>query len=108
MARRRTPQEKKRLSYERDRRNCYGNNDKAARVAVPRRKREVNRRYRRGVTAAIASTDPSVMDVTVKAVKRPRWRKQADTPLGEVVRFQRRRRTSVAGPISASTRTQKK
>ncbi len=31
MSQRRTPQEKKELSYERDRRNTYGENDKASR-----------------------------------------------------------------------------
>ncbi len=35
-----TPQEKKEESYEKDRRSTYGNNAKAARKAVPARKRQ--------------------------------------------------------------------
>jgi len=43
---RRSPREEKALSYARDRRYAYGNNSKAARKAVPRRKRSVNKANR--------------------------------------------------------------
>jgi len=38
-----SPQEKKTLSLQKDRRNSYGNNDKAARTAIPLRKALENR-----------------------------------------------------------------
>lgn len=46
MTTRKTPQEKKRLSYVKDRRPNYGNNEKAARKSVPRNKRHPNRANR--------------------------------------------------------------
>src|SRR4028119_181715 len=44
---RKTPQEKKRLSYAKDRRNTYGENDKSSRKNIRRRKRHPNRSNRR-------------------------------------------------------------
>jgi len=35
MGRRKTPQEKKQLSYDRDRRSIYGENDKSSRKNIP-------------------------------------------------------------------------
>jgi hypothetical protein len=52
MDRKRSPQEKKILSYLKDGRNKYGENDKAARKAIPARKAWVNRTYRRTVRQA--------------------------------------------------------
>ena len=43
---RRGPQEKKRLSYEKDRRNEYGENTAASRKGIGIRKRSVNRANR--------------------------------------------------------------
>ncbi|WP_194828528.1 hypothetical protein [Nocardia sp. XZ_19_231] len=47
MVRRRSPQEKKSLSYAKDRRNGYGENDKSSRKNIPRNKRIRNRVDRR-------------------------------------------------------------
>ena len=44
-----TPQEKKELSYQKDRRYCYGNSPHGARKSVPSRKRSRNRANRRFV-----------------------------------------------------------
>ncbi|MFE2009824.1 hypothetical protein [Streptomyces sp. NPDC059491] len=47
---RRTPQEKKRLSYLKDHRNNYGENDKSSRKSIRRNKRfpnSANRRHAR-------------------------------------------------------------
>jgi hypothetical protein len=41
-----TPQEKKRLSYENDRRNTYGENSKASRKGIPLAKARANRAER--------------------------------------------------------------
>ena len=45
-SRRRTPQEKKQISLEKDRRNVYGEHDKASRKAIPAAKARVNRANR--------------------------------------------------------------
>ena len=45
--RRRSPQEKKALSYARDRRNAYGENDKSSRTSIRYRKRLPHRADRR-------------------------------------------------------------
>ena len=49
-----TPQEKKVLSYEHDRRNSYGQNDKASRKAIPARKASENRKSRRKAGQSLA------------------------------------------------------
>ena len=43
---RRSPHEKKALSYEKDRRSIYGENDKSSRKNIPLRKRLVNKANR--------------------------------------------------------------
>jgi hypothetical protein len=52
---RRSPQEKKSLSYSRDRRNCYGENDKSSRKNIARKKRRGSRAARRRETQLLAS-----------------------------------------------------
>jgi hypothetical protein len=73
MSHRRTPQEKKELSYERDRRNTYGENDKASRKNIPRAKRRAARSYRRKTEAVIAEAqagqDVDVVDDRVAGVR---------------------------------------
>jgi hypothetical protein len=51
---RRSPAEKKALSYARDRRNAYGQNDKASRKAISLRKRKVNRANRHAARQQLA------------------------------------------------------
>lgn len=55
-----TPQEKKALSYAKDRRNSYRENDKASRRLIPKRKAGVNRVYRRTVSDTLAMIGPAV------------------------------------------------
>ncbi|AMV18746.1 hypothetical protein [Planctomyces sp. SH-PL14] len=88
-----TPQEKKRLSYARERRNSYGENSKSSRKAIPLRKRIVNRLNRRAV--AIPLRQPAetveqleVVDNEAKARRRHRWQKSPDIPLSEHLRRQ--------------------
>jgi hypothetical protein len=90
---RRAPAEKKALSYERDRRNAYGGNDKAARKGIPRRKRSRARAERRNasqmlapgvVPAHIAADDD--LQIEALPVRVPvQWRKTPDRPLGQTV-----------------------
>lgn len=88
MRAKKTPQEKKRLSLERDRRPNYGNNNKAARKAVPRRKSGVNRANRRAdtvaLTDALGAPDEAIeaeVESTVMGRKRKVWRKWPDLRL---------------------------
>lgn len=87
-----TPQEKKRLSYLKDSRNTYGENDKSSRKNIRRNKQIVNRANRRlrrqeiaaaaGLPAPEAAENAEVMATG----RRPkRWHKQADDPLGAVL-----------------------
>jgi hypothetical protein len=87
-----TPQEKKRLSLSKDRRNTYGENDKASRKNVRRAKARVNRADRHQdhqiLDGAVGAPDDDIDDAVEQAVlgrRRKFWRKSADTPLGEVL-----------------------
>ncbi|WP_159401029.1 hypothetical protein [Streptomyces sp. NRRL B-24484] len=89
---RRTPREKKRLSYLKDRRNAYGENDKGSRTSIRRRKRAVNsanRRLHRTVLATLngrPAGDRAAEVAERAAGRRPkRWRKVPDAPLGELL-----------------------
>jgi len=123
-----TPQEKKRLSYERDRRNTYGENDKSSRKNIPRSKRLASRATRRSASVALdgvrgnidalgiveISDDPKVVqngpvdrvEQRIAGRRLARFRKWRDEPLGDVVAFQLERRadTDPAGTTTADTR----
>ncbi|GAB6903118.1 hypothetical protein [Kineosporia succinea] len=96
--RRRTPQEKKTLSLTRDRRNAYGENDKASRRCIPANKRRVNRvnrRVERHHLSVALHGDEEIRDRAEQrllAHTRETWRKAADLPLGEYQARQRNRR----------------
>ncbi len=80
--RRKTPQEKKILSYQKDRRNAYGQNDKASRKSIPLRKRLAHRSARRAAKTALSTTsDVSVMPTRSKNWKV--WKKHPDRPLAD-------------------------
>ncbi|MDQ3321871.1 MAG: hypothetical protein M3525_05480 [Acidobacteriota bacterium] len=89
----RTPQEKKRLSYARDCRNCYGESDKGSRTTIKRHKASSNRRLRRAVDRALqietinnASAESGLAQATIRKYTRKKWRKYADKPLGEIIK----------------------
>ena len=94
---RKTPQEKKRLSLAKDRRNTYGENSKASRKNIPRHKKDQNRVDRRAPTVALRGArgprDPQLEDELEARAHRRRgriaWRKQPDTPLGKVLETRR-------------------
>jgi hypothetical protein len=75
--RQRTLQEKKALSYARDRRNAYGENDKATRKAIPLNKRLAARAHRAKANDALRN------DREPERMRHSHWRKLADIPLGE-------------------------
>ncbi|MGW4247257.1 hypothetical protein [Nocardia sp. NPDC004722] len=91
-----SPQEKKILSYMKDRRNDYGENDKSSRKAIRLNKRLPNRADRRRERQIMATTigaiEPEASDRAEATVNGTRstwakrgWRKRPDTPLGDIV-----------------------
>lgn len=99
MKEQRSPQDKKRLSYARDRRNNYGENDKSSRRNIARSKRIPNRANRRLAStllrAATGMPDPHLQEATEQRLlgRRPKsWAKCPDAPLGVVVADRLRRR----------------
>ena len=88
-----TPQEKKRRSYAKDRRNTYGENSKSSRKAIPERKRQRSRAERRveqqilphALAAEDLLADDSVENrIAASHGKRQGWQKSPDQPLGVV------------------------
>jgi len=89
MKTRKSPQDKKALSYKRDRRNAYGESPHGARTSIPENKKRVNEEYRRKVKQEIkenSTRDLKEIDDGVKKVKRRDWKKAPDLPLGEVIK----------------------
>jgi len=110
---RKTPQQKKRESYRKDRRNTYGENSKSSRKGVRLRKKKVNRANRRtehqAVTGPVLVSDVETaeqMDESVAAKRRKTWSKARDTPLGEVVvkKLKRRERLGIDSPKSVKAK----
>jgi len=64
--RRLTPQEKKVLSYAKDCRNVYGENDKSSRKAIPRRKQQQRQNERRVLKANLKKTIEGTEEVTLE------------------------------------------
>lgn len=101
MPRRRSPQEKKRLSYQRDRRDSYMESNKGARKTVPKAKRRRARTERRIVRSALPSTSlpdeivaqEETFDARIASIG-PGWRKSPGRTLGEHVRRQLDRRAA--------------
>lgn len=87
-----SPQEKKRLSYQKDRRNTYGENSKASRKNIPLSKALAIRAERhsqdRLLSETLRMTDEeklALLEMSVRSTKPRQWRKSADKPLGEVL-----------------------
>jgi hypothetical protein len=89
---RRSPQEKKSLSYSRDRRNSYGENDKSSRKNIARKKRRRHRAARRRqhqlLVSALGPADEDTQALAGERVMAPAlgkssWaRKYPDEQLG--------------------------
>jgi len=104
---RKSPQEKKRLSYAKDHRNVYGENDKASRKNLPRKRARVHRANRRQahqvLLDATVSTDTAKADAVEQKLSGRRlrtFRKSPDLALGEYVQYKLARRA--AQPSAAS------
>lgn len=90
MRSRKTPEEKKQLSLAKDRRNNYGENDKASRKAIPLRKALVNRANRHAdrrvlsdATGANAAEVSESAELRLRGRRRKVWRKWPDVTLGD-------------------------
>jgi hypothetical protein len=87
----RPPAEKKALSYAKDRRNGYGENDKASRKAIPRRKAAESRTDRRNTReqlAVLPRLDEAAADVLESSLRHDLdrvggWTKTPDQPLAD-------------------------
>lgn len=110
---RRSPQEKKRLSYAKDRRNEYGENDKSSRKNIARNKKAPHRADRKRahqvLEAAVGAVDEVAEERAEERLlgRRPKfWRKWRDTPLGETVvdRLEVRMRLDVEGEARGAAR----
>ncbi len=87
-----TPQEKKALSYSKDRRNCYGESDKGSPVSTRRNKTFPKRAYRKNINdilqSAIGVIDlekAEAVDIKAKEIKRKKWKKYPDRQLGKII-----------------------
>jgi hypothetical protein len=94
-----TPQEKKRLSYARDRRNTYGEAPHAARKGIPLRKALRNRANRHYQNQQLARPGPTPDQDRAEALESlmyhrapNKWKKTPDTPLGEVLKMKQQDR----------------
>jgi hypothetical protein len=110
----RDPRERKALSYARDRRNAYGENDKGSRKNIRRNKRIPNRadRHRERQTLAMAAGPVAVRIAESAEAKllakksmwmTKRWRKCGDAPLADIVEYKLRRRARLGMTDQAET-----
>lgn len=109
-----SPQEKKRLSLQKDRRNMYGESPHSSRKNIRRGKQNQHQEERRASNQALAQIDSQCSEeqmitseiAAITTAKRHRldgFRKDADRPLGDFIERQQLRRQRVgmhdASPI---------
>ncbi|HEY0023759.1 MAG TPA: hypothetical protein VGB24_12635 [Longimicrobium sp.] len=85
MNHRRTPREKKLLSYAKDGRNTFAESRGIAHKAIARRKAKANRAFRHEESRALQSALGGGDDVFVARIRRKSWKKLPDAPLGAYV-----------------------
>ena len=87
--RRLTPQEKKILSYAKDCRNTYGENDKSSRKAIPRRKQQQRQNERRVLKANLKKSVEGSEELVIERPKLGMWRKVSDEPLASRLKWRK-------------------
>jgi hypothetical protein len=97
MKRSRTPQEKKVLSYAKDRRNVVAESRAAARKSIAKRKAQANQSLRREVHARLGAVigradEAEVTDPFVARMGRTSWKKKPDVSLGNYLAMKIRHR----------------
>lgn len=89
MSKFKTPQEKKRLSYQFDRRDDYGESRSSAAKSVRWRTRWVNQTYRQQIkhilNSPIDKEDTDRIENQIDETRRPFWRKYSYAPLGLIL-----------------------
>jgi hypothetical protein len=99
-----SPQEKKKLSLERDRRNTYGENSKSSRKSIRRGKQLSHMKERRianevlgELKGAVEENAADVAEIAARAKlkmnRRKSFRKIPDTPLGVVLERKRKKKS---------------
>jgi hypothetical protein len=95
------PQEKKLLSYKKDRRNTYGERGSHSRHAIAAHKARDHRVFRREINQILHDAEVNQfdllekVDVEVKSVRKSSWRKCPDQPLSIVVERKLERRKNM-------------
>ena len=97
MRKRRTPQEKKRQSLAKDRRNTYGESPHGARKSIPKNKRFRARieRHAGRITPEVVTEDPYADQAIARSEARRKtawWTKIPDSPLAGVIQANAERR----------------
>jgi hypothetical protein len=92
----RSPQQKKALSLQKDRRNGYGENDKGSRKTIPAAKARGHRIARHTDKQALGDVAAAVEQVPL-TLRKPAWKKSADVPLGEVITSSLAKRVRLVG-----------
>jgi hypothetical protein len=93
-----SPQEKKALSYKKDRRNTYGERGGHARHDIAAHKARDRRVYRRQANQILNGNEihqtelREELELEVKSVAQSSWRKSPDKPLGQAVKWKLERR----------------
>ena len=93
MSKIKSPQQKKSASLALDRRNVYGENDKASRKLIPRRKQEANQELRRAanqplrkIAGAVDEDASDQVEANIRTAlidkRRKTFKKSPDAPLG--------------------------
>jgi hypothetical protein len=92
-----SPQEKKRLAYQRDRRNGFGQNAKASRRLIPLRKKKAEKAYRKRANQEVGdllATNDTRAEESAEGqtalVRKKGWRKAPDNSLSETVERKKR------------------
>lgn len=91
------------LSYEKDRRNTYGERGSHSRHAIENHNNRDRRAFRRKANQVLATAqaslaeEPETLDSQVKAIRRRNWKKCSDQPLRLVVerKLERRERNGI-------------
>jgi len=106
---RRTPQEKKKLSLKKDRRNTYGESPHGARKSIPLNKRLRNRADRHHqenqlptVPRELEADEVNNIDPAIFSTAPKGWKKVPDSPLAEAIRMNQLQREVSRGRKSRS------
>jgi hypothetical protein len=100
-----SPQQKKRLSLQKDRRNGYGENAKASRKNIPKSKALSHRKVRHAANTQTKLLDGMPDDkaavtqstITTARLQKGAWKKSPDRPLGAIVAGKLKTRAATVG-----------